>query len=148
MVASESCALMTIGAQFIRDIEPGEIVTIGADGLTSYKDPGDGTEQALCVFEYIYFARPDSVIEGTAALPGAPEYGPRACPRAPGRSRHRDRRARLRHPRRHWLRARIGHPLQRRPDQEPLHRPNLHPAQPDNCASAASASSSTPCPKC
>lgn len=65
VIASESCALMTIGAQFIRDIEPGEIVTIGAEGLTSYKDPL-GKEQALCVFEYIYFARPDSVIEGRA----------------------------------------------------------------------------------
>ena len=65
VIASESCALMTVGAQFIREIEPGEIVTIGPEGLTSYKDPV-GKEQALCVFEYIYFARPDSVIEGRA----------------------------------------------------------------------------------
>lgn len=63
--ASESCALMTIGAQFIREIEPGEIVTVGPEGLTSYKNP-QGKEQAMCVFEYIYFARPDSVIEGKA----------------------------------------------------------------------------------
>lgn len=65
VVASESCALLTIGAQFIREIEPGEIVTVGAEGLTSYKD-SSAREQALCVFEYIYFARPDSVIEGKA----------------------------------------------------------------------------------
>lgn len=65
VIASESCALMTVGAQFIREIEPGEIVTVGPEGLTSYKDPM-GREQALCVFEYIYFARPDSVIEGRA----------------------------------------------------------------------------------
>jgi amidophosphoribosyltransferase len=64
VVASESCALMTVGAQFIREVEPGEIVTIGAEGLTSYRDieGTQGLNQALCVFEYIYFARPDSVI--------------------------------------------------------------------------------------
>ncbi len=63
VVASESCALMTVGAQFIREIEPGEIVTIGAEGLTSYKQvPTAAVKQAMCVFEYIYFARPDSVI--------------------------------------------------------------------------------------
>jgi amidophosphoribosyltransferase len=62
VVASESCALMTVGAQFIREIQPGEIVTIGEEGVTSYADSGE-VNQALCVFEYIYFARPDSVIE-------------------------------------------------------------------------------------
>ena len=62
VVASESCALMTVGAQFIREIEPGEIVTIGEEGVTSYGHTGE-INQALCVFEYIYFARPDSVIE-------------------------------------------------------------------------------------
>ncbi len=65
VIASESCALMTIGAQFIREIEPGEIVMVGPEGLTSFKD-SSAVEQALCVFEYIYFARPDSVIEGRA----------------------------------------------------------------------------------
>ncbi|HET9493827.1 MAG TPA: hypothetical protein VFR15_06325, partial [Chloroflexia bacterium] len=62
VIASESCALMTVGAQFIREIEPGEIVTIGEEGVTSYGHTGE-VNQALCVFEYIYFARPDSVIE-------------------------------------------------------------------------------------
>jgi amidophosphoribosyltransferase len=73
VVASESCALMTVGAQFIREVEPGEIITIGPEGLTSYSQPTRATgdhpssliphpSQAMCVFEYIYFARPDSVI--------------------------------------------------------------------------------------
>jgi amidophosphoribosyltransferase len=62
VIASESCALMTVGAEFIREVEPGEIVTIGAEGLTSYRDVQSKVAQALCVFEYIYFARPDSVI--------------------------------------------------------------------------------------
>jgi amidophosphoribosyltransferase len=65
VIASESCALMTIGAEFIREIEPGEIVTIGPEGLTSYGDVPSAT-QAMCVFEYIYFARPDSVINNVS----------------------------------------------------------------------------------
>lgn len=63
VVASESCALDTIGAKLIRDIRPGEILTIGRNGIES-----DTTHCAKscghCVFEYIYFARPDSVIDG------------------------------------------------------------------------------------
>ncbi len=63
VVASESCALETVGAKFIRDVEAGEIVLINEDGLKSI-----GTharkKSNICVFEYIYFARPDSVIEG------------------------------------------------------------------------------------
>ena len=62
--ASESCALDSIGAEFIRDIEPGEIVVKDKDGLRSIKTHC-GKKSGICVFEYIYFARPDSVIEGT-----------------------------------------------------------------------------------
>jgi amidophosphoribosyltransferase len=63
VVASESCALMTIGATFLREVEPGEIIRIDANGLASIT--GRTPERrALCVFEYVYFARPDSVFEG------------------------------------------------------------------------------------
>ena len=58
-VASESCAFDIIGAKLVRDVEPGEIVTLGADGLQS-RMIVDGGRRAFCVFEYIYFARPDS----------------------------------------------------------------------------------------
>ncbi len=58
-VASESCALDIIGAKFVRDVEPGELVTLGADGLRS-RMVVPGARRAFCVFEYIYFARPDS----------------------------------------------------------------------------------------
>jgi len=61
--ASESCALDSIGAEFVRDIEPGEIVVAAKDGLRSIKTHC-GKKGGLCVFEYIYFARPDSVIDG------------------------------------------------------------------------------------
>lgn len=66
-IASESCALDHIGAQFIREIEPGEIVVINSHGVKSFKK-GDG-KRALCIFEYIYFARPDSIIQGKLLYP-------------------------------------------------------------------------------
>ena len=64
ILASESCALDTIGAEFVRDVEPGEMVVISPDkGIESYTDLCQ-KEHGRCVFEYIYFARPDSVIDG------------------------------------------------------------------------------------
>ena len=63
VLASESCALDTIGADFIRDVEPGEIVVISNKGLHSIKKMAAKT-QAICIFEFIYLARPDSVIDG------------------------------------------------------------------------------------
>jgi amidophosphoribosyltransferase len=66
-IASESCALDHIGAQFIREIEPGEIVVIDSHGMKSFKNE-DG-QKALCIFEYIYFARPDSIIQGKLLYP-------------------------------------------------------------------------------
>ena len=62
VVASETCALDHIGALFVREIEPGEIVSISGQGVESYHEPSE--RQATCIFEYIYFARPDSVING------------------------------------------------------------------------------------
>jgi amidophosphoribosyltransferase len=64
VVASESCALGTIGADFVREIQPGEIVRLDDTGLTSWQGVPPATNPALCVFEYIYFARPDSMLEG------------------------------------------------------------------------------------
>ncbi len=66
VLASETCALDTVGAEFVRDVEPGEIVTISPDkGVESDKSMCISREQhAGCVFEYIYFARPDSYIDG------------------------------------------------------------------------------------
>jgi amidophosphoribosyltransferase len=58
-VASESCAFDIIGAKLVRDVAPGELVTLGEDGLSSRMVVPDG-RRAFCVFEYIYFARPDS----------------------------------------------------------------------------------------
>lgn len=66
-VSSESCALDTVGADFIRDILPGEIVVISDEGIKSVKTHCTPKEKSsICVFEYIYFARPDSVIDGVS----------------------------------------------------------------------------------
>lgn len=65
IVSSESCALDTVGAEFIRDIRPGEIVVISTNGIKSI-ETHCGKKGNICVFEYIYFARPDSVIEGSS----------------------------------------------------------------------------------
>jgi amidophosphoribosyltransferase len=61
--ASETCALDLIEADFIRDVEPGEIITVGPDGMESLK-PFPPAPHAKCIFEYIYFARPDSNLFG------------------------------------------------------------------------------------
>lgn len=67
VVCSETCALDSIGAKFIRDIEPGEIVTITNEGvLTSDKAHCNKEKKHLCVFELIYFARPDSIVDGAS----------------------------------------------------------------------------------
>ena len=64
IVASETCALDAVGAKYIRDIEPGEIVIFDADGVRNIDDHCNKKPHQICIFEYLYFARPDSVIEG------------------------------------------------------------------------------------
>ncbi|MGN0506195.1 MAG: amidophosphoribosyltransferase [Lachnospiraceae bacterium] len=66
VVASESCALQAVGAEFVRDLLPGEILVFNKNGVTSRKEHCRTKEKKLCVFEYIYFARPDSVIDGVS----------------------------------------------------------------------------------
>lgn len=67
ILASETCALDTIGAEFVRDVLPGEIVTITDDGIHSDTSLSLPTQkEARCIFEYIYFARPDSLIDGVS----------------------------------------------------------------------------------
>ncbi len=63
VVASESCALGTIGAEFLREVRPGEIVRLDREGIHSTQGVPPAPRPAFCIFEYVYFARPDSVIE-------------------------------------------------------------------------------------
>lgn len=66
VLASETCGLDAVGAAFLRDVQPGEIVIIDKDGLRSITENCLPCPKSLCVFEYIYFSRPDSVIEGSS----------------------------------------------------------------------------------
>ena len=94
VLASESCALDAVGAEMIRDVEPGEIVLIGEDGIESVRcSIGDTAEdtardtagsggnthrpKSLCIFEYVYFARPDSIIDGISVMKARTEAGRR-----------------------------------------------------------------------
>jgi amidophosphoribosyltransferase len=63
ILASETCALDIIGAEFVRDVEPGEIIVATKDGIESYYPFRDAPHR-FCVFEYVYFSRPDSTVEG------------------------------------------------------------------------------------
>ena len=64
VAASESCALDAVGAAFLRDVEPGEVVMVDENGLHSDRSHCGRSRRSLCVFEYIYFARSDSVLDG------------------------------------------------------------------------------------
>lgn len=66
IVASESCALDSVNARYIRDIDPGEIVLFEKGGIRSIKTHCGKAPHKICIFEYLYFARPDSVIEGVS----------------------------------------------------------------------------------
>ena len=74
ILASESCALDIIGAEFVRDIEPGELLLIDAAGLHSLK-PFAATPPRFCIFEYIYFSRPDSKVEGVGVYEARKRIG-------------------------------------------------------------------------
>lgn len=66
VVASETCGLEAIGAQFVRDVLPGELLVFSDNSVTSYRDYCNTVKKQICIFEYIYFARPDSVIDGVS----------------------------------------------------------------------------------
>jgi amidophosphoribosyltransferase len=125
ILASETCALDIIGARFVRDLEPGEIVIVTSKGIESIFPFAAGSR--FCIFEYVYFARPDSSVEGLSSMACARRSAPNWRAK-PGRCRFvvpvpdsgvpgRDR---LCAGRRHPVRAR-HHPLA-------LCRPHLHPA--------------------
>ena len=76
VVASESPALATVGADFVREIEPGELVIAGRDGVRSLRPyPPARVVPKLCVFEFVYFARPDAELYGREVHAGASPDG-------------------------------------------------------------------------
>src|SRR5947208_15850579 len=82
-VASESCAFDIIGAEFLRDVQPGEMVGLGDRGIET-RIVANGQRPAFCVFEHIYFARPDSLIEGTRTQVSRRRMGEILWREAPG----------------------------------------------------------------
>ncbi len=83
VLASESCALSTIGAELIRDVEPGELIIIDENGLQSHKMSCKSGKGGMCIFEYIYFARPDSTINGKSVYLKRQRMGERLAKEAP-----------------------------------------------------------------
>ena len=75
VLASETCALDHLGAQLVREIAPGEVVRLDADGLHSFTPALEEQRRALCLFEFIYFARPDSRLGGELLYPVRMELG-------------------------------------------------------------------------
>jgi amidophosphoribosyltransferase len=74
ILASETCALDIIGADYLRDVEPGELVILNSSGVHSLR-PFPAAPHRFCVFEYIYFARPDSIVEGTSVYEARKRIG-------------------------------------------------------------------------
>lgn len=82
-VASETCALDIVGARFLRDVEPGEIVMVDAAGMKTLRIPARTKRHYACSFEYVYFARPDSVIDGRSVYEVRKALGKRLALGAP-----------------------------------------------------------------
>ena len=96
-VASESCAFDLIGAEYLREVLPGEVITL-TDGGVQTRMVAGAERRAFCVFEYIYFARPDSQMAGTVLQVARGADGRDPVARGPGRRRPRDPGARLGQP--------------------------------------------------
>lgn len=83
VITSETCALDVVGASFVLDIEPGEIVSIDAQGMRSTRIRRSRTRRAMCSFEFIYFARPDSVMMGRSLYEARGKMGRELAEEAP-----------------------------------------------------------------
>ncbi len=86
VVASESCALEAVNAHFIRDLDPGEIVVFSKNGVQSIRDHCGKAPKKSCIFEYIYFARPDSVMDGVSVYEARLRAGERLAARCPAQA--------------------------------------------------------------
>ena len=127
VLASETCALDIVGADFVRDVEPGEIVVINDQGVHSIK-PFGRTRERFCVFEYIYFARPDSVMEGTPVYEARKRIGAELARESRRAGRRGRAGAGFRRAGGDGLRGGKRHPVRARDHPQPLCRPHLHRA--------------------
>jgi amidophosphoribosyltransferase len=125
ILASETCALDIIGATYERDIEPGEIIVLDANGPHSFYLPPPKPSR-FCIFEYIYFSRPDSYVEGQSVYDARKR---RVGTRGPGRRRHHRPGARFRCPLRDRVRRRGRRAVRVGDHPQPLCRPYVHRAE-------------------
>ncbi len=130
VVASETAALETVGASFVREVEPGELIAIGEDGLRSTRFASPDPKG--CLFEYVYLARPDSVIAGRNVYAARVAVGKALAREHPVEADLVIGVPESGHPGRDRIRRGVRHPVQRRAGQERLRRPYLHPAQPEH----------------
>jgi len=82
VLASETVALDMISAEFVREVVPGEVVAINADGIRSFRAFPE-TEQRPCIFEFVYFARPDSIVGGKSVYDVRKRMGQRLAQETP-----------------------------------------------------------------
>ena len=129
ILCSETCALDIIGAKFVRDVENGEVVVIDGDGVKSFF-PLPRLPARPCIFEYIYFARPDSIVARPIGLRRPQGDGRGAGARGAGRRRRRRAGPRFRRSRRDRLCARLRPAVRTRHHPQPLCRAHLHSADP------------------
>ena len=143
VVASETAALDIVGASMVREVEPGELLAIDADGIRSSRFAAP--EPKGCVFEYVYLARPDTAISGRSVHAARVEIGRLLARGGAGGGGPGDPHAGVGHPRGDRLRTGLGHPVRPGPGEERLRRAHVHPAEPDHPPARASGSSSTRC---
>ncbi len=144
-VASETCALSTLGCVDIDEVKPGEMVTLRGAEIERQQVLAPQSNSARCTFEFVYFSRPDSVWDDKSVHHVRQHLGPRTGQGVVRRRRRRHPGARLVDPCCHRVRQRDRSAVQRRTDQEPLHRSHVHRADAGHTASVASHSSSTRC---
>ncbi len=128
-VASESCAFDLIGAKYLREVLPGEVITL-TDGGVQTRIVAGSERRAFCVFEYIYFARPDSKMAGTVLQVARGRMGEILWREAPVDADLVIPVPDSGNPAARGLARAAGLPAGRRLHQEPLRRPDLHPARP------------------
>ncbi len=128
ILASETAALDIVGATYVRDVEPGEIVVLEPGREPVSRCATRRPRPALCVFELIYFARPDSYMEGRNLYEARRHMGMQLAARAPGGRRPRDARPGHGRAGRGGLRRGVRHPVPRGHGPQPVQRPDVHPA--------------------
>ena len=123
--ASETCAFDLIDAVYLNDVEPGEMVIVGPEGVTRERYAPEQA-RAQCVFEHVYFSRPDSIVFGRAVQESREKLGRLLARECPGRCRPGGAGARFRRRRRHRLFRRSRASVPPGADPQSLRGPHVH----------------------